>query len=204
MRLGGSGRLRPWTVVGGLAVALLVVFLLVEWAGIPLLVDPRSSLRTVSVAAAAVGVGLLVVDAVLPVPSSVVMVALGATFGVTGGILLSVAGSAGGFALGYALGRRSRRGPAAMDAGDVARGAALVRRWGALAIVASRPDRPATSTISAKLLAAGFSQTIVSPMRIITIVSANMKRRSGLRRSSDRFVEVVPRLIEIAPTTPIA
>ena len=53
----GSGRLRPWTVVGGLAVALLVVFLLVEWAGIPLLVDPRSSLRTVSVAAAAVGVG---------------------------------------------------------------------------------------------------------------------------------------------------
>ena len=136
----GSGRLRAWTVLAGLVAALLVVFVAVEWAGVPLLVDPRSSLRTPSVLAALVGVGLLVVDAVVPVPSSVVMVALGATFGLGGGMLLSVVGGVGGFALGYALGRRSRGAlTSSVDAGDVARGGAIVRRWGVLAIVASRP-----------------------------------------------------------------
>lgn len=134
------GRLRAWTLVGGLAAALLVVFLVVEWAGVPLLSDPRPWLHTVSLAAAMVGVGLLVFDAVLPVPSSVVMVALGATFGLVGGILLSVVGSVGGFALAYALGRRSRSAvTSAVDAGEVERGAVLLRRWGVVAIVASRP-----------------------------------------------------------------
>lgn len=132
--------LRPWALVGGLAAALLVVFLVVEWAEVPLLVDPGPSLHTVSLLAAVIGVGLLVCDAVLPVPSSVVMVALGATFGLAGGMLLSVVGSMGGFALGYALGRRSQGAVTkAVDAGDVERGAALVQRWGVLAIVASRP-----------------------------------------------------------------
>ena len=132
--------LRPWTLVGGLAAALLVVFLIIEWAQVPLLVDPGPSLHTVSVMAAMMGVGLLVGDAVLPVPSSLVMVALGATFGLAGGIALSVLGSMGGFALGYALGRRSQGAVTkAVDADDVERAAALVRRWGVLAIVASRP-----------------------------------------------------------------
>lgn len=136
----GSERLRAWTVVGGVAAALLLVFLAVEWAGVPLLVDPRSSLQTASVLVALIGVGLLVVDGVLPVPSSVVMVALGATFGLAGGILLSVVGSVGGFALGYVLGRQSRGAvTASVDAGDVTRGAVLVQRWGVLAVVASRP-----------------------------------------------------------------
>ena len=120
--------------------AMLVVFLVVEWAGVPLLVDPTPWLRTVSVAAAVVGVTLLVVDAFVPVPSSAVMVALGATFGLVGGIALSVIGSVGGFALAYAVGRRSRGSVAsAVDRRDVVRGTALIRRWGVLAIVASRP-----------------------------------------------------------------
>ncbi len=134
------GRLRAWTVVAALVATLLLAFLLVEWLGLPLLVDPRPRLVAVSVAAALIGVGLLVVDAVLPIPSSVVMVALGATFGVVGGTALSIVGSLGGFALGYALGRRSRTGIVAIvDPADVARGAAMVRRWGVLAVVASRP-----------------------------------------------------------------
>ena len=133
----------------GLVAALLVVFVAVEWAGLPLLVDPRSSLRTPSVAAALIGVGLLVVDAFVPVPSSVVMVALGATFGLGGGILLAVVGSVGGFALGYAIGRRSRGAlRSSVDAGDVARGGALVARWGVLAIIASRPLPLVSETVA--------------------------------------------------------
>jgi uncharacterized membrane protein YdjX (TVP38/TMEM64 family) len=136
----GLGRLRAWMLVAGVLAVLLVVFLVVEWAGIPLLVDPRPSLDTVSVVAAMIGVGLLVVDAVAPVPSSVVMVALGATFGLVGGVVLSVVGSVGGFAVGYLIGRRSRGSlTPALDGDDVLRGAALVRRWGVLAVVVSRP-----------------------------------------------------------------
>lgn len=154
------GRLRAWTLVGGLAAALLVVFLVVEWAGVPLLVDPRPWLHTVSVAAAMIGIGLLVFDAVLPVPSSVVMVALGATFGLVGGILLSVAGSVGGFALAYALGRRSKGAvTSAVDAGEVARGAVLLRRWGVLAIVASRPLPLVAETVAISAGAFGLRPT---------------------------------------------
>lgn len=126
--------------MAGLVVTLLVVFVIGQRVGITLLVNPQPSLQTVSVIAAMIGVGLLVVDAVLPVPSSVVMIALGATFGMAGGTLLSVLGSFGGFALGYALGRRSRTAlTSVVDADDMARGTTIVRRWGVLAIVASRP-----------------------------------------------------------------
>lgn len=133
-------RLRAWMLLAGVLTVLLIAFFVVEWAGFPLLVDPRPSLETVTVAAAMIGVGLLIVDAVVPVPSSVVMVALGATFGFVGGMVLSVIGSVGGFAVGYLLGRRSR-GPlaSAMDGDEVVRTAALVQRWGLLAVVASRP-----------------------------------------------------------------
>lgn len=135
--------------MAGLVAVLLVVFAAVEWAGVPLLVDPSSTLRTASGVAALVGVGLLVVDAVVPVPSSVVMVALGATFGLGGGMLLSVVGTVGGFALGYALGRRSRGVlTSRVDAADLARGGALVRRWGVLAIIASRPLPLVSETVA--------------------------------------------------------
>ncbi|MDP9419663.1 MAG: hypothetical protein M3P53_05890 [Actinomycetota bacterium] len=54
-----------------------------------MLVDP-SGYMDASLAAAALGVGLLVADIVLPVPSSVVMVAHGALFGLRLGAVLSM------------------------------------------------------------------------------------------------------------------
>ena len=60
--------------------------------------------------AAATGVGLLIADVFLPVPSSLVMVAHGALFGVATGTLLSLIGSVGATLFGFALGRRG--GPA--------------------------------------------------------------------------------------------
>ena len=134
------GRLRAWMIVVGVLTMLLVVFLIVEWAAVPLLVDPRPWMDTISVVAAMVGVGLLIVDAVVPVPSSVVMVAMGATFGFVGGTALSVGGSVGGFAVGYFIGRRSQGAfESSLDGSESLRAAALVRRWGILAVVVSRP-----------------------------------------------------------------
>ncbi|MCB9526720.1 MAG: VTT domain-containing protein [Myxococcales bacterium] len=90
--------------------------------------------------AAAVGVGLLVVDVLLPVPSSVVMVLHGAWFGVVGGALLSLAGSVLAAAFGFWLGRRGR---GALDRlvtpAERARGDALLARWGAAAVALTRP-----------------------------------------------------------------
>ena len=56
--------------------------------------------------AAAVVVGLLAIDILVPVPSSIVMVLSGAVFGVWWGALLAFAGSVGGEWLGFELARR--------------------------------------------------------------------------------------------------
>lgn len=93
-----------------LVAGLLVLFVAVEAAGVPLLSDPDRSLRLVSVPVAVLGVGLLVVDALLPVASSAVMVIHGAAFGVIGGTALSTCGAAGSLALAAWIGRRGRAG----------------------------------------------------------------------------------------------
>jgi uncharacterized membrane protein YdjX (TVP38/TMEM64 family) len=127
-----------------LTVAMMAIFLalfgLAEWLGVPLLTDPGPWLSRGGWIAAALGFGLLVADVLLPVPSSLVMIAHGALFGVVGGTLLSLAGSLGAGLFGFALGRRG--GPlldrlVPMD--ERQRANALLERWGDLAIVVTRP-----------------------------------------------------------------
>jgi uncharacterized membrane protein YdjX (TVP38/TMEM64 family) len=194
-----SGRLRAWTVVAGLMAVLLVTFVVVEWAEIPVLADPRPSLRTVSVMAAIIGVGLLVVDAVLPVPSSVVMVALGATFGPVLGILLSVVGSVGGFALGYLIGRRSREAlTSAVDGADVVRGAAIVRRWGVLAVAVSRPLPLVAETVAISAGAFGLRATAAFAAAVVgTVGPAAAFSYAGWRGASTADGAVVFVLVAV-------
>lgn len=155
-----TGRVRAWTLVAGVAAALLALFAIVEWAGVPVLVDPTPWLQSFSLAAAVIGVTLLVVDAFVPVPSSVVMVALGATFGLVQGIALSVLGSVGGFALAYLVGRRARGALAgSVRQDDLTRGTALIGRWGLLAIVASRPVPLLAETVAISAGAFGLRPT---------------------------------------------
>lgn len=128
-------------VVATLLVVFLALFAGVEAAGVPLLSDPSGQLTGAGpIAAAALGVGLLVADVVLPVPSSVVMVAHGALFGVVIGTLLSLAGSVGAALVGFAIGRRG--GPLLdryVPASERQRVDALLARWGVLAVVVTRP-----------------------------------------------------------------
>ena len=131
---------RYWLLTGGMVVAFLALFGVVEASGVPLLTDPEPWLRGGGAGAAATGVGLLLVDVLLPVPSSLVMVVHGALFGVVGGAALSLVGSVGAAALAFAIGRAG--GPLVHRlAGDAesARADALLERWGAVAIVATRP-----------------------------------------------------------------
>ena len=131
---------RYWLVVAGLLTALLLVFALVETLEVPVLTDPAAAMESHALPAAVLGIGLLVVDVVLPVPSSLVMLAHGAGFGVVLGTALSLAGSLGAALLGLGLGRRG--GPLLdriVPQHERRRADALLARWGTLAIVVTRP-----------------------------------------------------------------
>jgi uncharacterized membrane protein YdjX (TVP38/TMEM64 family) len=128
-------------LVTGLMAAFLVAFAVVAAAGVPVLDDPRPWLAGGGAPAATLGVGLLVADVVLPVPSSLVMLANGALFGVVLGTVLSTVGGLGPTAAGYWLGRwgGSRLPDRVCPAAERERVAGFVRRWGVLAVIATRP-----------------------------------------------------------------
>ena len=60
----------------------LACFGIAEALGVPLLTDPMPALKAAGPLAGVIGVALLIADVVLPVPSSLVMIAHGALFGV--------------------------------------------------------------------------------------------------------------------------
>lgn len=131
---------RYWGIVGGLILFFLLLFLLVEALDIPILTDPSSILHRGGPIAALVGVGLLIADILLPVPSSLVMIAHGALFGVAIGTLLSLIGTVGATMAGFVIGRRG--GPLLrrmVPAGERARADRLLSRWGMLAVIVTRP-----------------------------------------------------------------
>jgi uncharacterized membrane protein YdjX (TVP38/TMEM64 family) len=85
-------------------------------------------------------VTLLVIDTVLPVPSSIVMVTLGGLYGPVLGTLLCLLGRVGMVLVGFAIGRRG--GPALallIPQHERARADLLLERWGVLALVISTP-----------------------------------------------------------------
>jgi len=128
-------------LVSGVLALFLAVFLVAEAFSLLPLDNPASWLSSGGVLAGVAGVGLLVSDVVLPVPSSLVMVVHGALFGVAIGTALSLLGGVGSALAGYGLGRlggppllRSVCSEAERDRADL-----LVRRWGLLAVTATRP-----------------------------------------------------------------
>lgn len=85
-------------------------------------------------------VALLAGDVLLPVPSSIVATAAGATLGFAGGALATTAGMVAGCALAYAAGRWAGAPAAArlVGAGEAARLHGLARRHGDWALVLAR------------------------------------------------------------------
>ena len=120
--------------------AMLATFVVVELLGVEPLTDPKALLGAGGALAAVAGTGLLVADVVLPVPSSGVMLTHGALFGVVVGSALSLLGSLGAFAVGFGLGRRGSQAVGRLVS-ETERSHAdrLLRSWGVLAIVVTRP-----------------------------------------------------------------
>ena len=129
-----------WLLVGGMAALFLILFGIVEWMQIPLLTNPGPWLQGGGVLTAAVGIGLLIADVLLPTPASLIMIAHGAAFGVLVGFLVSMTGGVLATLFGFYLGRRG--GPL-MDRlipeYEQERANAILARWGLLAIIVTRP-----------------------------------------------------------------
>jgi uncharacterized membrane protein YdjX (TVP38/TMEM64 family) len=126
--------------VARVAFVVGLITLLVRRFELPVLEDPSPWLGQIGPPAAVVGIGLLLFDVLLPVPSSLVMMAHGALYGVLIGTLLSLAGSVGAAALGFWIGRQG--GPLLaklVPADQLEQTGRLLERWGSLAIIASRP-----------------------------------------------------------------
>lgn len=118
----------------------LALFLVGEAAGIPLLEDPTPWLQQAGWIAAVVGVSLLALDVLLPVPSNIVMIAHGALFGIVAGTLLSLLGTMLASVAAFWIGRRGGRLlTLAVPADERAHADAFLARWGVVAIMVSRP-----------------------------------------------------------------
>lgn len=127
-------------VVLAMMAGLVVLFAIARAADVAVLTDPRATLAGLGAVAALAAVGLLIADVVLPVPSSVIMVWLGAHHGWLAGAALSLAGCVGATALAFWLGRRG--GPLfarIVPPPERARADAVLARWGMLAIAVTRP-----------------------------------------------------------------
>ena len=148
--------------VGGLAVA--------EAFDVRLLVDPVDAISGRGLAAW-IGVGLLVADIVLPVPSSVVMLAHGTLFGVVPGACLSLLGRAGNAVVGVLIGRGAgdvlSRRSVRRSAADGGKGAELVGRWGLAAVVLTRPIPVLAESTLVAAAAMGLSPAAVIGAAIV-------------------------------------
>ena len=150
-------------IIATMLVSFLLLFFVVEALGVPLLTDPTPWMKHGGVLAACLGVGLLVADVLLPVPSSLVMVAHGALFGVVAGTLLSLLGSVGAVWFGFAIGRRGGKVlERAVSPAERARADELLARWGALAIIVTRPVPLLAETVSIMAGASPMSWTSVT------------------------------------------
>jgi len=156
---------RYWMVTASLLALFLSTYLLVEALGVGVLTNPAPSLRDAGWAGAVLGVFLLVADQFVPVPSSLVMISLGALYGAPAAIALALVGRVGMAAAGFATGRLgepwlnrfvSSRGRARADA--------LLRRRGALAVLVSRPVPLLAETVA---IMAGASS-----LRLSTVLGA--------------------------------
>jgi uncharacterized membrane protein YdjX (TVP38/TMEM64 family) len=132
---------RFWIFTAVLMLAMLLLFFVGQALQLPFLAEDTSFLLSQKKwVAGLAGIGLLVVDVVAPVPSSIVMLANGVLFGPVGGTLLSIVGGAGAALVGYWIGRRGERaGKRWLGVESLTRANAFFRNYGMMAVIVSRP-----------------------------------------------------------------
>ena len=161
---------RYWVFVGTVFVVLLSLWLFADALGLGQLTDPAAAMAQAGPWQAMVGVGLLIMDVVLPVPSTLIMVANGALFGVVVGALLSLAGKLGCALVGFALGRSGKSlVNRVIGERERQRGEQFLARWGLLAILVSRPFPILAETV---VVLAGASGMRMVPVVAVALVGS--------------------------------
>jgi uncharacterized membrane protein YdjX (TVP38/TMEM64 family) len=132
---------RFWIFTVVVVVAMLLLFFVVQALQLPFLVEDTSFLLSQKKwVAASAGIGLLIVDVIAPVPSSIIMLANGMLFGAILGTLLSVVGGFGAALAGYWIGTRGERfGKRWLGDESLQRANAFFRNYGMMAVIVSRP-----------------------------------------------------------------
>lgn len=132
---------RFWIFATVLLLAMLLLFFVGQALQLPFLAEDTSFLLSQKKwVAALAGIGLLIVDVVAPVPSSIIMVANGMLFGPVWGTLLSVTGGAGAAVVGYWIGLRGERaGKRWLGDESLTRTNAFFQQHGMMAVIVSRP-----------------------------------------------------------------
>ncbi len=157
-------------ILASLIAFFLMLFVVVETLGVPLLADPTPLMRNGGMLAAVMGVSLLIADVLLPVPSSLVMVAHGALFGVVTGTFLSLLGSMGAALVGFGIGRRGGKLlTRIVTPAERARADRMLDRWGALTVVVTRPIPVLAETVA---IMAGTSPLSWWRMALATLVGS--------------------------------
>jgi uncharacterized membrane protein YdjX (TVP38/TMEM64 family) len=161
---------RYWTITGLLLFFFLGTFLLVEQLNLSFLTDPHAALNARSVSAALAGIGLLIADVILPVPSSLVMIANGALFGFALGTFLSLIGNLGAALTGFFIGRRGEPLLARfVPPEEHIRANHLLAKWGLLAIIITRPVPILAETT---IIMAGASTMKLKPMILAALTGS--------------------------------
>lgn len=181
---------RAVVLVAALAAIVIVTKLIAEdLLGLDLAARATRWMATPGVGAGSVIVGLLAVDILLPVPSSLVMVASGAVFGTAWGSVLSLVGSIGGEWLGFELVRRYGRRASRRLVGDeeLARLNQIFATHGAAAVVITRALPVVMETMSvvaglstmprATFLAASLLGT--APIVVLYAYAGSVSRDAG-------------------------
>ncbi|MEM7040332.1 MAG: VTT domain-containing protein [Bacteroidota bacterium] len=114
------------------------------------------------------GVGLLIADIILPIPSTLVMMAMGALFGFWAGMLLAFVGGVGAAMTGYYLGKSGRKWiQRVFKIGEFEKGRRFFERWGSLSVIVSRPVPLIAETVS---VVAGASGMRALPMLLGSVL----------------------------------
>ena len=127
----------------------ILVFVLAEAFGFNLVAEVERMDQMVLPLAALLGLSLLIGDIFLPVPASLIMIAHGSLFGVVGGTALSLIGGILATVVGYLVGRMGRNSfEKWFGAGMLQSGAKLFARYGAFAVLITRPIPLLSETVA--------------------------------------------------------
>lgn len=136
-------------VVLSLILFFLAAFLVATALDVPLLTGTEWIQEHAWTSAVVILNGLLIGDVLLPIPSSLLMVANGALMGTAAGSLATIASTLLGGALAFWLGRRGAPWlMARISEEERARADRFFRRWGAMAVLVSRPVPIIAETIA--------------------------------------------------------